>query len=158
MRIAIGADHRGWALKNALVPWLASQGHEVSDEGTHDPQSVDYPDYAQRVATKVAQGQADRGILICATGVGMSIAANKVHGVRATTCSDPETARLCRLHNDVNVLCLPGDRLDPSAAERIVEVWLETPFEGGRHARRLAKVAQLEARSCGETGGQPGAS
>jgi len=155
MRIAIGADHRGWALKSALVPWLMARGHEVSDEGTHDPQSVDYPDYAQRVASKVARGEAERGVLICATGVGMAIAANKVHGIRATTCSDEETARLCRQHNDVNVLCLPGDRLDPATAERIVEVWLATPFEGGRHARRLDKVSQIEQQSCGASSSAP---
>jgi ribose 5-phosphate isomerase B len=156
MRIAIGADHRGWALKNALVQWLAAQGHEVTDEGTRDPQSVDYPDYAQKVALKVARGEAERGLLICATGVGMAIAANKVHGIRATTCSDETTARLCRQHNDVNVLCLPGDHLDAPTAERIVAVWLATPFEGGRHARRLDKVAQIERQSCsGSSGGTP---
>lgn len=157
MRIAIGADHRGWTLKNALVQWLSAQGHQVSDEGTQAPHSVDYPDYAQKVASKVARGEAERGVLICATGVGMAIAANKVHGIRATTCSDEETARLCRQHNDVNVLCLAGDRLDPSTAQRIVEVWLNTPFEGGRHARRLEKVAQIEQQSCGSgsTGAAP---
>lgn len=155
MRIAIGADHRGWALKQALVQWLCTQGHEVSDEGTHDPHSVDYPDFAQKVACKVAGGEAERGVLICATGVGMAIAANKVHGIRATTCSDEETARLCRQHNDVNVLCLPGDRLDPPTAERIVAVWLATPFEGGRHARRLDKVSQLERQACSGSSGTP---
>jgi ribose 5-phosphate isomerase B len=151
MRIAIGADHRGYPLKEKLRPWLAAQGHEVFDAGTAKTDSVDYPDYAAEVARKVAGGEADRGILVCATGVGMCITANKVPGVRATTCADEEVARLSRQHNDVNVLCLSGDRLDAPAAERILQTWITTPFEGGRHARRLEKIAELERRGTGCT-------
>lgn len=148
MRISIGADHRGVPLKQQLVPWLKSQGFEVVDEGPSATTSVDYPDYAAKVAQKVSNGQADRGILICATGVGMCITANKVHGVRATTVPDEYVARLSRQHNDVNVICLSGDRLDEPTAQRIVDTWLETEFEGGRHAIRVEKIAQLEHQEC----------
>lgn len=148
MRISVGADHRGFPLKQQLVPWLKSQGHDVTDEGTTQATSVDYPDYAAKVAHKVSNGQADRGILVCATGVGMCITANKVHGVRATTVADEYVARLSRQHNDVNVICLSGDRLDEQATQRIVATWLETEFEGGRHAIRVEKIAQLEHREC----------
>jgi ribose 5-phosphate isomerase B len=148
MRISIGADHRGHQLKAKLIPWLKAEGYEVTDEGAATTDSVDYPDYAAKVAEKVAHGEADRGILVCATGVGMCITANKVHGVRATTCADEDVARLSRQHNDVNVLCLSGDRLDEPAAKRILDIWLETEFEGGRHARRVEKIADLELREC----------
>jgi ribose 5-phosphate isomerase B len=144
MRISIGADHRGYALKQQLVPWLRSLGHEVEDEGTAQTDSADYPDYAARVARKVSHGQADRGVLVCGTGVGMCITANKVRGVRATTVADEEVARLSRQHNDVNVICLSGSRLDEASAQRVVQTWLQTPFEGGRHARRVEKIAELE--------------
>ena len=146
MRISIGADHRGYPLKERLIPWLRAEGYDVADEGAATTSSVDYPDFAARVAEKVSHGEADRGILVCATGVGMCITANKVHGVRATTCGDEEVAKLSRQHNDVNVLCLSGDRLDDAAAQRILNVWLETEFEGGRHARRIEKIADLELR------------
>jgi ribose 5-phosphate isomerase B len=148
MRISIGADHRGYNLKEQLVPRLKSLGYEVTDEGPSSTDSVDYPDYALKVANKVASGQADRGILVCATGVGMCITANKVHGVRATTCADENVARLSRQHNDVNVLCLSGDKLDNSSAERIVDTWLDTEFEGGRHARRVERIAEIEHDQC----------
>jgi ribose 5-phosphate isomerase B len=148
MRISIGADHRGYKLKEQLVPWLKSQGYEVTDEGSATADSVDYPDYALKVASKVSSGQADRGILVCATGVGMCITANKVHGVRATTCADEDVARLSRQHNDVNVVCLSGDKLDESAAQRVLDMWLETEFEGGRHARRVEKIAEIEHEQC----------
>lgn len=148
MKISIGADHRGYPLKQQLVPWLKSEGYEVADEGATTTESVDYPDYAAKVAEKVSHGEADRGILVCATGVGMCITANKVHGVRATTCGDEDVARLSRQHNDVNVLCLSGDRLDEPAVRRIVLTWLETEFEGGRHARRVEKIGDLELREC----------
>ena len=144
MRISIGADHRGFNLKEQLVPWLKDQGYEVTDEGPDATDSVDYPDYALKVANKVSTGQADRGILICATGVGMCITANKVHGVRATTCGDVDVARLSRQHNDVNVVCLSGDRLDEQAAQRVLDTWLEAEFEGGRHALRVEKIADIE--------------
>ena len=148
MRISIGADHRGVALKEKLVPWLRSEGYEVSDEGAMTTQSVDYPDYAAKVAEKVAHGEADRGVLVCASGVGMCITANKVHGVRAANCLDDEFARLSRQHNDTNVVCLSGDRLDEETAKRLVNVWLDTEFEGGRHARRVEKIADLEVHEC----------
>ena len=150
MRISIGADHRGYQLKDMLIPWLQAAGYEVTDEGAATTDSVDYPDYAAKVAARVSHGEADRGILVCATGVGMCITANKVHGVRATTCADEDVARLSRQHNDVNVLCLSGDRLDEPAAKRILDIWLETEFEGGRHARRVEKIADLELRECQE--------
>jgi ribose 5-phosphate isomerase B len=148
MRISIGADHRGYQLKQQLVPWLKSQGYDVTDEGPASTDSVDYPDYALKVANKVSSGQADRGILVCATGVGMCITANKVHGVRATTCGDDNVARLSRQHNDVNVICLSGDKLDEPGAQHVVETWLETEFEGGRHARRVEKIAEIEHEQC----------
>jgi ribose 5-phosphate isomerase B len=148
MRISIGADHRGHALKEKLIPWLRAEGHEVTDEGAATTDSVDYPDYAAKVADKVAHGEADRGVLVCATGVGMCITANKVHGVRATTCADEDFARLSRQHNDVNVVCLSGDRLNEPAARRVLSTWLETEFEGGRHARRVEKITDLERREC----------
>lgn len=150
MRISIGADHRGVPLKQKLVPWLQAEGYEVTDEGAAVTDSVDYPDYAVKVAEKVSHGEADRGVLVCATGVGMCITANKVHGVRATTCGDEDVARLCRQHNDVNVVCLSGDRLDESAAKKLLATWLETEFEGGRHARRVEKITDLEQRQCQE--------
>ena len=150
MRISIGADHRGHALKQRLVPWLRSLGHEVADEGATSADSTDYPDYAAKVAHKVSAGQADRGVLVCATGVGMCITANKVHGVRATTVPDEEVAQLSRQHNDVNVACLSGDRLDESSAQRVLQTWLTTPFEGGeRHIRRIEKIAAVERTECG---------
>ncbi len=148
MRVSIGADHRGVSLKEKLILWLRSEGYEVTDEGAATTDSVDYPDYAVKVAEKVSHGEADRGVLVCATGVGMCITANKVHGVRATTCADEDFARLSRQHNDVNVVCLSGDRLDEEAAKRLLDVWLETEFEGGRHARRVEKIADLELREC----------
>jgi ribose 5-phosphate isomerase B len=148
MKISIGADHRGHDLKQKLIPWLQSQGHTVTDEGAATTDSVDYPDYAAKVAHQVAGGQAERGILVCATGVGMCITANKVHGVRATTCQDEEVAKLSRQHNDVNVVCLSGDRLKDGDAEKILQTWLTTPFEGGRHARRVEKIAEVERTEC----------
>ncbi|HEY2411706.1 MAG TPA: ribose 5-phosphate isomerase B [Pirellulaceae bacterium] len=144
MRISIGADHRGYKLKQQLIPWLQSQGYDVADEGAETTDSVDYPDYALKVANKVSSGQADRGILVCATGVGMCITANKVHGVRATTVADTDVARLSRQHNDVNVICLSGDKLNEPSAEQILDTWLETEFEGGRHAVRVEKIADIE--------------
>jgi ribose 5-phosphate isomerase B len=148
MRITIGADHRGFALKQQLVTWLRGQGHEVTDVGTTSDQSTDYPIFAAQVARHVAHGQADRGILVCATGVGMCITANKVHGVRATIADDEDVARLSRQHNNVNVLCM-GEKLDPPAAEKIVGTWLTTEFEGGgRHTRRLGEIAEVEKAEC----------
>jgi ribose 5-phosphate isomerase B len=146
MRISIGSDHRGFHIKAKLVELVKGLGHEVDDEGTHDSQSVDYPDIAAAVARKVSEGRAERGILICGTGIGMAIAANKLPGVRAATCHDEVTAEMSRRHNDVNVLCLSGDMLGERRMDRMVQIWLETEFEGGRHARRVGKIADLEAR------------
>lgn len=146
MRIAIGADHAGYDLKQELVAFLRELGHEVEDVGTHDRESCDYPDFAREVALRVARGAADRGILICGTGIGMAIAANKVPGVRAAVCHEPLSARLTRLDNDSNVLCLGGRLVGPVMAREVVRVWLETEFAGGRHARRVAKIRELEER------------
>lgn len=144
MRVALGCDHRGFEAKAKLIQLLERLGHEVLDEGTHDSQSVDYPDFAAAVSRKVAAGDAERGILICGTGIGMAIAANKVRGVRAAPCIDEVMAEMSRRHNDVNVLCLSGDMLGERRIDRIVEIWLNAEFEGGRHARRIGKVTELE--------------
>ncbi len=142
MRIALGADHRGFRLKEELKRWLAARGHEVIDLGPATADRVDYPDYAFEVADAVARRKADRGILVCSTGIGMSIAANKVRGVRAALVTGVRLARLSREHNDANVLCLGADIVSTAEARRIVGVWLRTEFAGGRHARRLAKLAR----------------
>ena len=144
MRIAVGSDHRGVVMRAKLVDLLHRLGQEVVDVGTHDHHDVDYPDVASLVARKVAGKEVDRGILICGTGVGMCIVANKIPGVRAAPCHDDVTAELSRRHNDLNVLCLSGDMLGEKLADRLVEIWLKTPFEGGRHARRNRKIAELE--------------
>lgn len=144
MRIAVGSDHRGFQVKTKVVELLRALGHDVADEGTFGTDSVDYPDFAQAVARKVAGHQADRGILICGTGIGMCIAANKVPGVRAATCHDDLTAEMSRRHNDVNVLCLSADMLGERLIDRMIDLWLKTEFEGGRHGRRVEKISQLE--------------
>lgn len=140
MRIAIGADHAGFILKDHLRARLAEAGHELRDFGAHSADSVDYPDYAALVARAVADGSAERGILVCGSGIGMAIAANRVRGVRAAACIDLYSARLCRQHNDANVLTLGSRIVAPPLAEAIAEIFLTTPFEGGRHARRVAKL------------------
>src|SRR5947207_6612559 len=142
--VAVGADHAGFSLKQHLKEWLVAEGHRVVDAGTNSSDSVDYPDYAAAVARSVSAGEAERGLLVCGTGIGMVIAANKVPGIRAGVCGDVETARLSRQHNDLNVLALAGRTTSRDAAIAIVSAWLETAFEGGRHQRRLAKVAGLE--------------
>ncbi|HYE94148.1 MAG TPA: ribose 5-phosphate isomerase B, partial [Terriglobales bacterium] len=134
----------GFALKQDLKQWLVANGHTVMDAGTHTPDSVDYPDFAAAVARAVTSGEASGGVLVCGTGIGMAIAANKVPGIRAAVCHDEETARLSRQHNDLNVLALAGRACSREQAIRIVAAWLGTAFEGGRHERRLAKVAELE--------------
>ena len=146
MRIAVGSDHRGVALRGKLIQLLTTLGQEVVDVGTHEQEEIDYPDIAALVARKVGSREVDRGILICGTGVGMCIVANKVPGVRAAPCHDDVTAELSRRHNDLNVLCLSSDLLGEKLADRLVEIWLRTPFEGGRHARRNRKIAELEVR------------
>ncbi len=144
MRIAIGSDHRGVSLKAHLVQILNQWDHEVVDVGTDSEESVDYPDIASAVGNQVSEQQVDRGILICGTGIGMCIVANKFDGVRAAPIHDDITAALSRQHNDLNVLCLSADLISDQALERIVTTWLKTEFEGGRHARRLEKVAKIE--------------
>lgn len=144
MRIAVGSDHRGYNLKEQLIGLLRTKGHEVTDEGATGGESVDYPDFAALVARKVSSGAADRGILICGTGIGMAIAANKFPGVRAAPCYDEVTAEISRRHNNLNVLCLSADMLSPRTAERMVEVWMNTQFEGGRHERRVEKIHRFE--------------
>jgi ribose 5-phosphate isomerase B len=144
MKIAIGSDHRGFDAKRRLVPVLRQLGHEVHDIGPDGNDSVDYPDYAYQVAKSVSDGTVDRGILICGTGIGMCIAANKVKGVRAAPCHDSITVEMSRLHNDANVLCLSADLLGDELIGRMVRQWLETEFEGGRHARRVEKIKRIE--------------
>ncbi|MEX0712233.1 MAG: ribose 5-phosphate isomerase B [Pirellulales bacterium] len=144
MRIAIGSDHRGFVVKQNLVDLLKRLSQEVTDVGSYGPDSVDYPDIASVVGRMVGNGEVDRGILICGTGIGMSIAANKHPGVRAAPCHDDLSAEMSRRHNDLNVLCLSADMLGEKLIDRMVEIWLKTEFEGGRHARRVEKIAQLE--------------
>jgi len=144
MRIAVGSDHRGCAIRSKLIDLLERLGHEVFDVGTKECNPVDYPDIAYQVAKLVSTGQVSRGILVCGTGIGMCIAANKLPGVRAAPCHDDLTAEMSRRHNDLNVLCLSADMLGERLIDRMVEIWLNTPFEGGRHARRLEKIAALE--------------
>ena len=144
MKIAIGSDHRGFDAKRRILPLLQQLGHEVLDVGTQGAESVDYPDFAMKVAQAVSEGQVERGILICGTGIGMTIAANKVPGVRAAPCHDSITAEMSRRHNDANVLCLSADLLGEELIERMVKIWLETDFEGGRHARRVDKITKYE--------------
>ena len=144
MRIAVGSDHRGVDMRVKLIELLGRLGQEVVDVGSYDQEDDDYPDIAAVVARKVSNHEVDRGILICGTGLGMCIAANKVPGVRAAPCYDDLTAELSRRHIDLNVLCLSGDMLGERLVDRLVEVWLTTGFEGGRHTRRIQKIAELE--------------
>ncbi len=147
MRIAIGTDHRGYPIREKVIDLVERLGHEVDDVGTHTGETVDYPDVASWVSEKVSRGEVERGILICGTGLGMCIAANKFAGVRAAPCHDDLTAEMSRRHNDSNVLCLSADLLGERLIDRMIELWLSTPFEGGRHARRVEKIQQLEKRS-----------
>jgi ribose 5-phosphate isomerase B len=144
MRIAIGCDHRGYEVKKRIVPLLHESGHEVVDLGVNSQEFCDYPDFALEVARAVSQKRVDRGILICGTGIGMSIAANKVAGVRAALCHDSITAEMSRRHNDANILCLSADLLGDELIDRMIRIWLETEFEGGRHARRVDKITRFE--------------
>lgn len=147
MRIALGADHAGFALKEDIKKTLAGLGLTVEDFGTGSTESVDYPDFAERVARGVAGGRFDRGILVCGTGIGMGIAANKIPGIRAATVTDVEMARLSREHNDANVLAIGGRLLDKKRALEIVRTFLETPFGGDRHQRRIDKIKDLESKT-----------
>ncbi len=137
MKIAIGSDHGGFALKEYLKPLIFELGHELADVGCFSEESVDYPEQARAVTGLVKKGEADRGILICGTGIGMSLAANRVPGIRAALCHELFTAEMSRRHNDANVLCMGGRVIGPGLAWEMVKIWLTTPFEGGRHERRL---------------------
>jgi ribose 5-phosphate isomerase B len=146
MKYYIGSDHAGFAVKGLVVEMLKRRGHEVEDLGTHSADRVDYPDYAEKVARAVVADAGSRGVLICGTGIGMSIAANKVDGIRAAHCNDWYTAKMARAHNDANILCF-GERVSgPGVIESMVEVFDETPFEGGRHEGRVEKIMALEKR------------
>ena len=144
LRISFANDHRGLAIKGRLTQRLIEAGYEVADEGTNGEEAVDYPDFAEIVAAKVSRGEADRGILICGTGIGMAITANKFPGVRAASCYDEVMVELSRRHNDLNVLCLPGDLIGDRPVDDLVLLWLRTEFEGGRHRRRVEKLQRIE--------------
>ncbi len=144
MKIAIGSDHRGFEAKEQIKAIVTQLGHECIDVGTHDNKPVDYPDQAYLAATAVSNNEADRAILVCGTGIGMCIAANKVHGIRAALCHDELSAQISRHHNDANVLCLSGDLTGEVLLRKIVEVWLDTEPSGGRHKRRVNKIAAIE--------------
>ena len=144
MKIAIGADHGGFQLKETIRAWLLDKGYEVEDKGTYNEQSCDYPDYGKAVALEVAGGGADKGILVCGTGIGISISANKVKGIRAALCGDTFSARMSRLHNDANILAMGQRVIGAGLALDIVEIWLSTPFEGGRHQARVDKIMEIE--------------
>lgn len=145
MKFAIASDHRGVQVKSRLSDVLTRMGYEVHDYGPEDAEeSVDYPDFAAKVAGDVSKGIVDRGILICGTGIGMCITANKFPGVRAADCHDDLTAEMSRRHNNANVMCLSADLLSDTVVNRMVEIWAKTEFEGGRHARRVEKIQQIE--------------
>jgi ribose 5-phosphate isomerase B len=144
MKIAVASDHRGFAIKSKILALLVELGHDGLDYGPENSESVDYPDFAAKVAEAVGSKAVDRGILICGTGTGMCIVANKFAGVRAASCHDELTAQMSRLHNDANVLCLSGDLLGDRLVSRMVDTWLNTEFEEGRHARRVEKIGRIE--------------
>ena len=144
MRIAVGSDHRGYEAKERIKAIVAELGHECVDFGTGDNNPVDYPDSAYLVARAVSGSEADRGILACATGIGMCIAANKIDGIRAALCHDELSAAISRDHNDANVLCLAGEQVGEAMLRKIVDVWLSTEFSGGRHRRRVNKIRAIE--------------
>jgi len=146
LKIALGADHRGYQTKEKVKGFLTSMGYEVLDFGTDSPSSSDYPDYVYPACQAVTSGEAESAILFCGTGIGMSIMANKVRGIRAALCHDEFTAGMSRRHNNANILCLPADLIGEELTRRIVEVWLKTRFEGGRHERRVRKINEFEDR------------
>lgn len=145
MKIAIASDHAGLSLKVELVECLTQRGHEIRDFGTHNGESVDYPDFASQVGRAVGKGELDRGILVCGTGIGMSIVANKHRGVRAALCTSEFEAKMARAHNDANILCLGQRVVGPGLARAILEAFLDTDFEGGRHEKRVQKIRDAEA-------------
>ena len=144
MKIAVASDHRGFVVKEKIIRMINGMGHEALDYGPSTAEAVDYPEFASKVAKAISEKQIDRGILICGSGIGMCIVANKYDGVRAAPCHDDLTAEMSRLHNDANVLCLSADLLGDRLVNRMVEIWLATEFEGGRHARRLERIAEIE--------------
>lgn len=146
MKIAIGCDHAGVAMKNEITPMLEDLNLEWEDFGTKDEESVDYPDFGEKVARAVSKGKVDRGILICGTGIGMSIVANKFPGVRAALCQEDYSAKMSRLHNDANILVLPGRIITIETAVNIIKTWFSTDFEGGRHQQRLDKITAIEEK------------
>ena len=146
MKIAIGCDHAGVAMKHEILPLLEELNIEWEDMGTKDEESCDYPDFGAKVAESVSKGNVERGLLICGTGIGMSIVANKFPGVRAALCSEDFSAKMSRLHNDSNMLVLPGRVIDINTAISIVKSWIVTEFEGGRHQKRLDKITAIEKR------------
>ena len=147
MKIALGSDHAGYSLKEEIKKYLDLKEIPFIDFGTFKIDSSDYPEFAYKVGNAIASVECDRGILICGTGIGMSITANKVRGIRASLCHDELTAEMARRHNDANVLCMPADLLGEEVVERVVEVWLSTPFDGGRHERRVNKISEFESHN-----------
>lgn len=146
MKIAIGCDHGGISLKDSIVNYLEERGVQIEDFGTFGTESVDYPDFAYKVARSVVDGKADKGILMCGTGIGISIAANKVNGIRCALCHNTDTAKLTAMHNNSNVLAMGGRVIDADTAVNIVKAWLDTPFEGGRHITRINKISEIEKK------------
>jgi ribose 5-phosphate isomerase B len=144
MKIALASDHAGFQLKEKIKAHLLSAGHEISDRGCFDESSTDYPDFGVLAARDVSDGKADRAILVCGSGIGMSIVANKIKGVRAALCTSVVMAEMSRMHNDANVLCLGARYIDPPLALQMIHIWLKTPFEGGRHQRRVDKINLLD--------------
>ena len=147
MKVSIGSDHRGLEQRKVLAAAIEACGHEVDDQGSFTEESTDYPDIAKIVADRIINKESDNGILVCGTGIGMSIAANKVDGIRAALCSEVSAVELSRQHNNANILCLAGNDFDPEQYKKLVKAWLTTEFEGGRHARRVEKIAGLESSS-----------
>lgn len=147
MKVALSSDHRGFRAKELIKTFLTAAGHLVQDFGCNSSSSCDYPDHAFQGAKAVASGQCDRGILFCGTGIGMSVSANKVSGIRAALCHDELTAEMSRRHNNANILCIPADLLGDELLRRVVDIWIRTDYEGGRHDRRLQKIAEYESSS-----------
>jgi len=151
MKLGIASDHAGYKMKEYLKERLKKLGYEIIDFGTESEESVDYPDYASKLAEAVSKGKVEKGILICGTGVGVSIVANKYPGVRAGIAYSDEVAELIARHNDANVICFGGRTMDFDDAFKRVKIWLDTPFDGGRHERRVKKIGDLEGRICGDS-------
>lgn len=148
--VAVGSDHAGFALKESVRGYLEAKGFTVEDCGVHSPEPADYPDYAERVASRVARGKVHTGVLMCGTGLGVSIAANKVEGIRAAVCNNTLLAYFARAHNDANVLTMGGRIVGEAEARRILDTWFSTPFEGGRHEERVEKISAIEKRQTEE--------